>query len=404
MLIAHNNELNPTDNGALMHKWILPEYIEDLLPPTALRMENLRRSILNLFRVHGYELVTPPLIEYIESLLTGAGGDLDLKTFKLVDQITGKTMGVRADITPQVARIDAHLLNRQGVTRLCYAGSVLHTLPDGTNRSRELMQLGAELYGHSGYEADVEIQKLMLNALKLVGVSDLHLDIGHAGVFRGLLNYAEIEAERVPALFAALQTKDITTLRELTAHLAPHIQDAFCALPRLYGGIEVLEEAFRVLPSQLDISQALEELKAISNELKGDALINIDLAELRGYNYHSGVIFAVYHQNHLVPLAQGGRYDEVGISFGRARPATGFSLDLREIATRFWRAPGAKAILAPYAKNAKLHERISELRNAGEIVIAELPGHEDTRDEYEYDRILITDATGEWVVKPRPTA
>ncbi len=387
-----------------MHKWLLPEYIEDLLPPTALRMENLRRGILNLFRVHGYELVTPPLIEYIESLLTGAGGDLDLKTFKLVDQITGKTMGVRADITPQVARIDAHLLNRQGVTRLCYAGSVLHTLPDGTNRSRELMQLGAELYGHGSFEADVEIQKLMLNALKIVGINDLHLDIGHAGVFRGLLTYANIDEAQVPALFAALQAKDVTTLRELTAHLEKHVQDAFCALPRLYGGVEVLEEAFRVLPSQLDISQALEELKAITAELKGDANINIDLAELRGYRYHSGVIFAVYHQNHPVPLAQGGRYDEVGISFGRARAATGFSMDLREIATRFWRAPGAKAILAPYAKNAKLHEKITELRNAGEIVIADLPGHEDTQHEYDCDRTLTQEPDGSWVIKPRPQA
>lgn len=384
-----------------MHKWLLPEYIEDLLPPTALRMENLRHAILNLFRVHGYELVTPPLVEYIESLLTGAGSDLDLKTFKLVDQITGKTMGIRADITPQVARIDAHLLNRQGVTRLCYAGSVLHTLPDGTSRSRELMQLGAELYGHASFEADVEIQKIMLNALKLVGISDLHLDIGHAGVFRGLLSYANIDAAQVPALFTALQAKDVTSLRELTAHLDVHIQDAFCALPRLYGGVEVLEEAFRVLPSQLEISQALEELKAITNELKGDANINIDLAELRGYHYHSGVIFAVYHQNHPVPLAQGGRYDEIGISFGRARPATGFSLDLREIAMRFWRAPGAKAILAPYVKNAKLHEKITELRNAGEVVIADLPGHENTRMEYDYDRILTQDPDGAWQVKPR---
>ncbi|ARU31237.1 ATP phosphoribosyltransferase regulatory subunit [Sulfuriferula sp. AH1] len=385
-----------------MHNWLLPEYIEDLLPPTALRMENLRRAILNLFRVHGYELVTPPLIEYIDSLLTGAGSDLDLKTFKLVDQISGKTMGLRADITPQVARIDAHLLNRQGVTRLCYAGSVVHTLPDGTNRSRELMQLGAELYGHPSYEADVEIQKLMLNALKLTGAGELHLDIGHVGVFRGLLQYANITDEQVAPLFAALQAKDISTIRELTAHLDASLQDAFCALPSLYGGVEVLDEAFRVLPSHLDISQALEELRAIINELKDEAKINIDLAELRGYHYHSGVVFAVYTSNHPVPLAQGGRYDEVGKSFGRARPATGFSLDLREIATQFWRAAGAQAILAPYLKNAKLAEKINELRTSGEIVIVDLPGHEAHRNEYDYDRILSQDAQGEWTVSKRP--
>jgi ATP phosphoribosyltransferase regulatory subunit len=386
-----------------MHNWLLPEYIEDLLPPTALRMENLRRAILNLFRVHGYELVTPPLIEYIDSLLTGAGSDLDLKTFKLVDQISGKTMGLRADITPQVARMDAHLLNRQGVTRLCYAGSVVHTLPDGANRSRELMQLGAELYGHSSYEADVEIQKLMLNALKLTGAGELYLDIAHVGVFRGLLQYAGItDEQQIAALFAALQAKDISTIRELTAHLSTSLQDAFCALPRLYGGIEVLDEAFRLLPSQLDISQALEELRAIVNELKDEAKINIDLAELRGYHYHSGVVFAVYTSNHPLPLARGGRYDEVGKSFGRARPATGFSLDLREIATQFWRSGGALAILAPYLKNAKLMEKINDLRASGEIVIVDLPGHEAHRNEYEYDRILTQDSQGEWTVNPRP--
>lgn len=385
-----------------MHNWLLPEYIEDLLPPTALRMENLRQSILSLFRVNGYELVAPPLIEYIDSLLTGAGRDLDLKTFKLVDQITGKTMGLRADITPQVARIDSHLLNRQGVTRLCYAGSVVHTLPGGTNRSRELMQLGAELYGHSGYEADVEIQKLMLNALKLTGTGELHLDIGHVGVFHGLLQYANISTEDTGPLFAALQAKDISTIRELTAHLEIKLQDAFCALPSLYGGIETLDEAFRVLPSHLEISQALEELRAISNELKDEAKINIDLAELRGYHYHSGVVFSVYTSNHAIPLAQGGRYDEVGKSFGRSRPATGFSLDLREIATQFWRATGASAILAPYLKNAKLAEKINELRASGAIVIVELPGHESHRNEYDYDRILSQNNQGEWIVNKRP--
>ena len=381
-----------------MHNWLLPEYIEDLLPPTALRMENLRRAILNLFRVHGYELVTPPLIEYIESLLTGAGSDLDLRTFKLVDQISGKTMGLRADITPQVARIDAHLLNRQGVTRLCYAGSVVHTLPDGTNRSRELMQLGAEIYGHLGYEADVEIQKLMIDALKLTGADDLHLDIGHVGVFRGLLEYANLGAELIDPLFAALQVKDLSTIRELTAHLDISLQNAFCALPTLYGGIEVLDEAFRLLPSQLEISKALDELRAITNEIKDKAKINIDLAELRGYHYHSGVVFAVYTNNHPTPLARGGRYDEVGKSFGRARPATGFSLDLREIASQFWRSPGAKATLAPYLKNAKLAEKIHELRSSGEIVIIDLPGHENQRSEYDYDKVLRQDPQGEWVV------
>lgn len=384
-----------------MHNWLLPEYIEDLLPPVAWRMENLRRVTLNLFRVHGYELVTPPMLEYLESLLTGTGSDLDLKTFKLVDQLSGRLMGLRADITPQVARIDAHLLNRQGVARLCYAGSVMHTLPEGMNRSRELLQVGAELYGHTGYEADVEIQRLMLDALTLAGIGDLHLDIGHVGVFRGLMAYAQIAPELEGALFQALQAKDGAAIRDLTAHLDDTVRAAFIALPTLYGGAEVLDEALRALPGSLEITQALEQLRAISNELKGSAKINVDLAELRGYHYHSGVVFSAYTGSHPNVLAQGGRYDEVGKSFGRARPATGFSLDLREIATLFWRAPGPKGILAPYLKNARLTEKIRQLRASGEVVVVDLPGHEANRAELECDRML-QDNKGEWEVVRLP--
>ncbi len=382
-----------------MHNWLLPEYIEDLLPPIAWRLEYLRLSTLNLFRTHGYELVTPPMLEYLESLLTGTGSDLDTRTFKLVDQLSGRMMGLRADITPQVARIDAHLLNHQGVTRLCYAGVVVHTLPEGMNRSRELLQVGAELYGHSNYEADVEIQRLMLDALTLAGVGDLYLDIGHVGVFGGLMAYGHVPAEKEAALFQALQAKDTPAIRDLTHAMDEATRAAFIALPTLYGGVEVLDEAFRILPSSLEITQALEQLRAIANELKGSAKINIDLAELRGYHYHSGVVFSAYAGTHTSVLAQGGRYDEVGKSFGRARPATGFSLDLREIATQFWRAPGTKGILAPYLKNAKLAEKIQQLRSSGEIVVVELPGHEAERSELNCDRMLL-DNKGEWEVVP----
>ena len=382
--------------------WQLPEYIEDLLPATALRMEGLRQSLLGLFRVHGYELVCPPLIEYLDSLLTGTGRDLDLKTFKLVDQISGKTMGLRADITPQTARIDAHLLNRQGVTRLCYAGPVLHTLPENTGRSRELMQLGAELYGHEGYEADIEIQKLMLAALRLAGVADLHLDLGHVGVFRGLLQYAGLDEARAAPLFSALQSKDVATIRHLTEPLGSTTRDAFCALATLYGGPEILERAFHELPAHFEISQALEQLRAIVNEIGPGVTVNLDLAELRGYHYHSGVVFAVYTSHHPAPLAAGGRFDHVGQSFGRARPATGFSLDLRELACQFPRPATQRPILAPYLKNAKLSARVDELRLSGETVIVDLPGHEDSRSEYNHDRVLQPNAEGEWVVVPRP--
>lgn len=382
-----------------MHNWLLPEYIEDLLPSVAWRLEALRRSALHLFRTHGYELVFPPMLEYLESLLTGTGSDLDTRTFKLVDQLSGRMMGLRADITPQVARIDAHLLNRQGVTRLCYAGEVVHTLPAGMNRSRELLQVGAEIYGHHGYEADVEIQRLMLDTLGLAGISDLHLDLGHVKVFGGLIAYAQIQAEKEAALFQALQAKDAPALRELTHGMDEATRAAFAALPSLYGGVEVLEDAFRVLPSSLVITEALEQLRAITNELKGCVKINIDLAELRGYHYHSGVMFSAYAGNYMGVLAQGGRYDEVGKSFGRTRAATGFSLDLREIATQFWRASGTKGILAPYLKNAKLAEKIQQLRNRGEIVVMELPGHEAERAELDCDRLLI-DNKGEWEIAP----
>lgn len=380
-----------------MHNWLLPEYIEDLLPPVAWRVENLRRNILNLFRTRGYELVFPPLLEYLESLLTGTGSDLDTRTFKLVDQLSGRMMGLRADITPQVARIDAHLLNRQGVTRLCYAGAVAHTLPAGMNRSRELLQVGAELYGHVGYEADVEIQRLMLDTLALAGGDDLYLDLGHVNVFGGLIAYAQIPAEQEAALFQALQAKDTPAIHALTHGLDDATRAAFDALPRLYGGVNVLDEAFRILPSSINITEALEQLRAIANELQGNGKINIDLAELRGYHYHSGVMFSAYAGNQSGVLAQGGRYDEVGKSFGRTRPATGFSLDLREIASKFWRAPGTKGIIAPYLKNARLAEKIAQLRNSGEMVVVELPGHEENRAELGCDRILL-DTRGEWEV------
>ncbi len=385
-----------------MHNWLLPEYIEDLLPPQAARMEYLRQGLLNLFRVHGYELVSPPLIEYLDSLLTGAGSDLDSRTFKLVDQLSGRSMGLRADITPQTARIDAHILNRQGVARLCYAGSVIHTLPDRANRSRELMQLGAELYGHEGFDADLEIIRLMLQGLKWAGIGNLHLDIGHVGIFRCLLNHAGIsDATEIRNLFAALQAKNISEIKKLTSHLDNISQAAFAILPQLYGDETMLDNAFRQLPSHLEITRALDELRAIVSDLRGLATINIDLGELRGYHYHSGVVFAAYTANHPQPLAAGGRYDEVGKTFGRARPATGFSLDLRDLARLTAQELPETAILAPGIRNAKLAARIAELRGQGEVVIVDLPGHEAWRNEYRYNRRLEQTADGEWVIAPR---
>ena len=314
-----------------MTAWLLPENVEDVLPPQAWRMEDMRRALLDLFRARGYALVVPPLMEYVDSLLTGVGADLDLKTFKLVDQVSGRMMGVRADITPQVARIDAHLLSANAVNRLCYAGSVLHTQTDGFHRSREPIQIGAELYGEAGTDADLEILTLMLQGLADCGVSGVQLDIGHVGVYRALAQEARLSAEVEHQLFGALQAKDASAVAVLTGGLSAGLRDAFAALPMLYGDRGVLAEARTRLPPLPAVQAALDTLETLDRGLAGvDAAY--DLAELRGYGYHSGVVFAAYTGGRSHAIAQGGRYDEVGKVFGRARPATGFSLDLRELA------------------------------------------------------------------------
>ncbi|MDP3137680.1 MAG: ATP phosphoribosyltransferase regulatory subunit, partial [Burkholderiaceae bacterium] len=380
-----------------MKAWLLPEYIEDILPAEALRIERLRRDILDLFRVHGYQLVMPPLLEYVESLLTGTGHDLDLRTFKLVDQLSGRMLGVRADITPQVARIDAHLLNRSGVTRLCYAGSVLHTLPSGMNRTREPLQAGAEIYGHRGIESDVEIQRLMMKVLDLVRIRDVYLDIGHVAVFRSLVNRAKLGPGLEAELFRAMQAKDAPELRSLTRKLDRGTRAGFSVLPELYGGAEVLALARRKLPDYPEIRLALRTLKALSEQLRDVARIrSFDLAELRGYHYHSGVVFAAYAEGWPNALALGGRYDEVGKAFGRARPATGFSMDLRELVQVSGNGEKAGGILAPYAlRDARLQRRVEALRARGEVVVVDLPGHAGSRAELGCDRKLVRRA-GKW--------
>lgn len=382
-----------------MRKWLLPEYIEDILPGEARRIEALRRAVLELFEVHGYQLVAPPLLEYVESLLTGTGHDLDLKTFKLVDQLSGRMLGVRADITPQVARIDAHLMNREGVNRLCYAGSVLHTLPGGLNRTREPLQIGAEIYGHAGIESDLEVQRLVLDALRLAGIAQLQLDIGHVAVFRALVRRAELEPDAEADLFRAVQAKDVPALTQLVRKLDRGLRQALLALPELAGGIEVLARAKQLLPEYTEIRRALAQLQAIAAALQHTgAEIGFDLGELRGYHYHSGVVFAVYAAGWSNAVALGGRYDEVGKAFGRARPATGFSMDLRELAAAAPAGEARGAVLAPYLpQDAALLRRIATLRKAGEIVIVDLPGHEKSRAELGCERCLQR-INGQWKV------
>jgi len=311
-------------------RWLLPEYVEDILPAEAMRIEKLRRRILDLFFKRGYELVMPPLLEYMDSLLTGTGHDLELRTFKVVDQLSGRMMGVRADITPQVARIDAHLLNRKGVTRLCYCGSVLHTRPAAPGATREPIQIGAEMYGNTGPESDLEIQRLLCDALKLAGMKDVRLDVGHVAVFRSIAHAAKVGPEIEAELFEALQKKDLPALSSLTAKLDPKTRAALLELPALYGGAEILAQAEKKLPKLPALKRALATLRSLSKACP--VPVSFDLAELRGYHYHSGVVFDAYCKGVTGPVARGGRYDEVGKAFGRARPATGFSIDLRSVA------------------------------------------------------------------------
>lgn len=379
------------------HRWLLPEAIEDLLPAEASRVEELRRRVLDLFRGHGYELVAPPLLEYVESLVSERGQDLDLRTFKLVDQISGRSMGLRADITPQVARIDAHLLNRQGVTRLCYCGSVLHTLPAGFNATREPLQIGAETYGHAGLEADIEAIRLMVAALGACSLPPSRIDLGHVAVFRALAAAAGLGPERAEPLFGALQAKDVPSVREMTAGIEAQLRSAFITLPELYGGVDVLDRASTALPELPVISAALADLKRLAEALAGLPL-SIDFADLRGYHYHSGVAFAAYCAGSPAAVALGGRYDDFGRAFGRGRPATGFSMDLRELVRLTAPAASTGAIAVPWPEDDALHAEAERLRAAGERVVLALPGHEGTWREAGCDRVLVRRG-GNWILE-----
>ena len=383
-----------------MQNWLLPEYIQDMLPDEAWCVEQIRGQVLGLLRKSGYQLVVPPLLEYAESLLIDGSADMDLRTFKLVDQLSGRTLALRADITPQVARIDAHLLNREGVTRLCYAGSVLHTQPIGLTRTRELLQIGAELYGHSGVDSDLEIQRLMLQSLALLGIANVHLDLGHVAVFRALVQQAGLDQAMEGALFAALQNKDSAALQGLVAGLDSTLCTALLALPTLYGSCaEVTARARKVFPDHPTIRAALDDLVVAASYLEPlAASVEIDLADLRGYHYHSGVAFAAYCDRLPNAIALGGRYDGVGKAFGRARPATGFTLYLLELARLAPAEPAPGCIRAPRRSDPALEAAMASLRRAGEVVIQDLPGHENEGDERHCGRELIK-RKGKWQVK-----
>ncbi len=376
--------------------WLLPEYIADALPAEAARIERLRRRVLDHFKLRGFAYVMPPMLEYLDSLLTGAGQDLKLRTFKLVDQISGRTMGVRADITPQAARIDAHLLNHQGVTRLCYCGSVLHTLPASVFAGREPLQIGAELYGYAGIEADLDIIRLLAGAFAAIELPLARIDLGHVGIFRALAKAAGLPPEAEDNLLDLLQAKDVPGLAEASSTLASPWREALLALPRLYGGIEVIDRAESELPALPAITAALDGLRHIVAEAP-ELPLSVDLSDLRGYHYHNGVVFAAYSPGYPAAIALGGRYDGAGQAFGRARPATGFSLDLREAARLTPSARASGAILAPAAADPVLSARIAKLRDEGEIVIELLPG-ETSCEGLRCDRKLVR--VGEcWIIE-----
>ncbi len=385
----------------MLSAWLLPEHIADVLPAQARHIEELRRGLLDVARRYGCELVMPPLLEHLESLLSGTGHELGLKTFKLVDQLSGRTLGVRADTTPQVARIDAHLLNRHGVTRLCYCGPVLHTRPSGLHATREPLQFGAEIYGHAGLEADLEVLDLALDCLRIGGVASVTLDLGDARIVRGLLEGSSVDGARIAEIVAALATKDASALSDLCVGLPTETSCGLQSLLRLYGGSEVLDAAARELPARPLIRAALTDLRWLADHVgqaHPEVRVGFDLADLGGYAYYSGARFAVYAAGSSDALLRGGRYDEVGAVFGRIRPAVGFSLDLKELAALSASGKQAAAIRAPWAEDAVLRAAVRRLRQSGETVACVLPGHEHEGQEFDCDRELVA-VDGQWVVR-----
>jgi len=386
-----------------MNRWLLPEDIADVLPAQARKVETLRRTILDLYQSYGYELVSPPILEFLDSLLTGTGSDLNLQTFKLVDQLSGRTLGLRADITPQVARIDAHLLNRAGVTRLCYAGSVAHARTPVGSSAREELQLGAEIYGCATWEADFEAITLLLKTLATAGLEKVYLDLSHAGILTGILAEQKLDKEAIESLYDLLQSKDRPRLSQWATCLPAKTTEALMALTELNGPCaEVLMKAKQVLPKHAAIDQARTDLEGLVAAVSASSglELSIDLADLRGYQYHSGVMFAAYVDKLPQPIARGGRYDHVGQAFGRSRPATGFSLDLLTLASLSPLAVRKTAIVAPWINDPQLNKAIDALRSQGEVVVQLMTGEAADAAEYECDRELVKQGNS-WEVKKK---
>ncbi len=391
-----------------IERWLLPEGIEEIPPREARRVERMRRGLLDLFDSWGYDLVIPPMIEFRESLLTGTGSDLELQTFTLTDQVTGRMMGVRADMTPQVARMDAHHLRRDTPTRLCYLGTVLHTRADGFAGTRSPMQLGAEIFGHAGIESDVEILELMWRTLERAGVSDVYLDLGHVGIFRGLARRAGLSAEREAEMFDALQRKASAEIAEMVRGFGVDASTG-AMLEQLAGlnGDDALERARDVLAGAgEEVLQALDHLSRVAQSLRAvlpEVPVHFDLAELRGYHYKTGVVFAAFVPGSGQEVARGGRYDDIGRVFGRARAAVGFSTDLKTLLSLGGPAaepatePGAVA--APCVRDPGLKKTIESLRTAGRRVLVLLPGQTGEAQQMGCSEMLVSRG-GDWALEP----
>ena len=378
--------------------WLLPEFISDILPAEARRLEELRRKLLDLYQCSGFELVAPPLVEFTESLFVGQRADLPKKTAKVIDQLSGRTMGIRPDITPQVTRIDAHLLNRSGVTRLCYCGVVFHALPNDLVGDRELVQIGAEIFGYDGVEADLQIIDLAYQTLEASGVHNAKLDLNHPGIMRALVaTHPALEAD-VDKLNALVREKAITSLKQFLSELdevPTEIQEALLVLPNLYGDASILNKARDVLPKLPEIESALNELEVIAKRFPE---ISVDLADISGYDYHTGISFALYAEGWHNALVRGGRYDNVAKAYGRERSATGFSLNLRRLVQGMALPEPIEAIKTVWSDDKEQLAKIQQLRDEGHILVQLFPNTEQTNEEYVFTRELVFE-NNQWLLK-----
>ena len=385
-------------------RWLLPEGVDEILPPRAILLEQMCRKLIDLFSSWGYEFVIPPMMEYLESLLTATGEDLDLQTYKITDQLSGRLMGIRADITPQVARIDAHLLKRNIPTRLCYLGSVLHSRTNNSGDSRSPLQLGAELFGHEGVSSDIEIVKLMLATLDAVRISNICLDVGHIGIFRSLISKSQLNSMQESEVFEIVKRKAKDELKIFYKKLKINDDSskAMLDLIDLHGDVGILDDAIHAFDKlSPDIRKYVNEVKTLTDSIidKFDVSINIDLSELRGYNYHTGMIYTAFVPNEGKGIAFGGRYDDIGSAFGKARPATGFSTDVKQLLElQNISEDTPDKIFAPVDDNDSLQKKITELREQGKIVIQELEGQNATAKEMNCNQTLVCE-NDQWVVK-----